>query len=74
MLKFKRNLFIWHFGLRFQDMNEPSSFVNGAVGGCRTQELNFPPYVPRKFDPCCKLCNHLGHSGSYSIFYMLDVA
>ncbi|OPJ76677.1 hypothetical protein AV530_017777 [Patagioenas fasciata monilis] len=28
------------------DMNEPSSFVNGAVGGCRNQELNFPPYVP----------------------------
>ncbi|NWQ86908.1 MGA protein, partial [Burhinus bistriatus] len=29
------------------DMNEPSSFVNGAVGGCRNQELNFPPYVPQ---------------------------
>ncbi|NXX42547.1 MGA protein, partial [Tricholaema leucomelas] len=28
------------------DMNEPSSFVNGAVGGCRNQELNFPPYIP----------------------------
>uniref|UniRef100_A0A8C8BMQ7 alpha-glucosidase n=1 Tax=Otus sunia TaxID=257818 RepID=A0A8C8BMQ7_9STRI len=28
------------------DMNEPSSFVNGAVGGCRDQELNFPPYLP----------------------------
>ncbi|NWR66177.1 MGA protein, partial [Bucorvus abyssinicus] len=27
------------------DMNEPSSFVNGAVGGCRNQELNFPPYL-----------------------------
>ncbi|PKK16894.1 maltase-glucoamylase, intestinal, partial [Columba livia] len=29
------------------DMNEPSSFVNGAVGGCRNQELNFPPYMPQ---------------------------
>ncbi|KFV47227.1 Maltase-glucoamylase, intestinal, partial [Gavia stellata] len=29
------------------DMNEPSSFVNGAVGGCRNQQLNFPPYVPQ---------------------------
>ncbi|XP_051499825.1 maltase-glucoamylase-like isoform X2 [Apus apus] len=29
------------------DMNEPSSFVRGAVGGCRNQELNFPPYMPQ---------------------------
>ncbi|KAM3654006.1 LOW QUALITY PROTEIN: maltase-glucoamylase-like, partial [Ammospiza maritima maritima] len=29
------------------DMNEPSSFVHGAVGGCRDRELNFPPYVPQ---------------------------
>ncbi|XP_075268397.1 maltase-glucoamylase isoform X1 [Opisthocomus hoazin] len=28
------------------DMNEPASFVNGAIGGCRNQELNFPPYLP----------------------------
>ncbi|NXN96345.1 MGA protein, partial [Rhinopomastus cyanomelas] len=29
------------------DMNEPSSFVHGAVGGCRDPELNMPPYMPR---------------------------
>ncbi|XP_054254507.1 maltase-glucoamylase-like isoform X2 [Indicator indicator] len=29
------------------DMNEPSSFINGAVEGCRNQELNFPPYLPQ---------------------------
>ncbi|NXH70670.1 MGA protein, partial [Hydrobates tethys] len=29
------------------DMNEPASFVNGAVGGCRNQQLKFPPYVPQ---------------------------
>ncbi|NXA42051.1 MGA protein, partial [Eudromia elegans] len=29
------------------DMNEPSSFVNGAVYGCRDVQLNFPPYMPR---------------------------
>ncbi|XP_069318720.1 maltase-glucoamylase-like [Eulemur rufifrons] len=29
------------------DMNEPSSFVNGAVPpGCRNATLNFPPYMP----------------------------
>ncbi|NXK54571.1 MGA protein, partial [Chauna torquata] len=28
------------------DMNEPSSFVHGAVGGCRNNELNYPPYMP----------------------------
>lgn len=32
-------------------MNEPSSFVNGAVpAGCRNATLNHPPYMPRK-DP-----------------------
>ncbi|XP_066063920.1 maltase-glucoamylase-like [Chamaea fasciata] len=29
------------------DMNEPSSFVHGTVGGCRDRELNFPPYMPQ---------------------------
>ncbi|XP_071277369.1 maltase-glucoamylase-like [Agelaius tricolor] len=29
------------------DMNEPSSFVHGAVGGCSERGLNFPPYVPQ---------------------------
>ncbi|XP_064256732.1 LOW QUALITY PROTEIN: maltase-glucoamylase-like [Passer domesticus] len=29
------------------DMNEPSSFVHGAVGGCRERGLNFPPYLPQ---------------------------
>ncbi|XP_021239396.1 maltase-glucoamylase, intestinal-like, partial [Numida meleagris] len=29
------------------DMNEPSSFVHGAVWGCRNQELNNPPYMPQ---------------------------
>ncbi|XP_044534936.1 maltase-glucoamylase, intestinal-like [Gracilinanus agilis] len=29
------------------DMNEPSSFVNGAVSpGCRNDTLNHPPYMP----------------------------
>ncbi|KAM6305024.1 sucrase-isomaltase, intestinal [Aegotheles albertisi] len=28
------------------DMNEPSAFVNGAIGGCRNDLLNMPPYIP----------------------------
>ncbi|OXB77046.1 UNVERIFIED_CONTAM: hypothetical protein H355_007693 [Colinus virginianus] len=34
------------------DMNEPSSFVHGAVWGCRDHELNNPPYMPRESDQC----------------------
>uniref|UniRef100_A0A8C0ZWX1 Sucrase-isomaltase, intestinal n=1 Tax=Castor canadensis TaxID=51338 RepID=A0A8C0ZWX1_CASCN len=33
------------------DMNEPSSFVNGAVpAGCRNATLNHPPYMPHVED------------------------
>ncbi|NWY95283.1 MGA protein, partial [Loxia curvirostra] len=32
------------------DMNEPAAFMNGAMGGCRNELLNYPPYMP-----------HLGH-------------
>ncbi|XP_038616574.1 maltase-glucoamylase, intestinal [Tachyglossus aculeatus] len=39
-----------HKSLKFDglwiDMNEPASFVNGAVGGCRNESLNHPPYMP----------------------------
>ncbi|NXN82517.1 MGA protein, partial [Bombycilla garrulus] len=29
------------------DMNEPAAFMNGAMGGCRNQVLNNPPYLPQ---------------------------
>ncbi|KFQ23739.1 Maltase-glucoamylase, intestinal, partial [Mesitornis unicolor] len=28
------------------DMNEPAAFMNGAIGGCRNDLLNQPPYIP----------------------------
>ncbi|NXV04110.1 MGA protein, partial [Cettia cetti] len=28
------------------DMNEPAVFINGAMGGCRNDLLNNPPYMP----------------------------
>ncbi|NXO44120.1 MGA protein, partial [Locustella ochotensis] len=28
------------------DMNEPAAFINGAMGGCRNDLLNNPPYMP----------------------------
>ncbi|KFP72226.1 Maltase-glucoamylase, intestinal, partial [Acanthisitta chloris] len=30
------------------DMNEPAAFMNGAMGGCKNDLLNNPPYMPRK--------------------------
>ncbi|NXP00337.1 MGA protein, partial [Certhia brachydactyla] len=28
------------------DMNEPAAFINGAMGGCKNDLLNNPPYMP----------------------------
>ncbi|NWU39767.1 MGA protein, partial [Hylia prasina] len=39
------------------DMNEPAAFMNGAMGGCRNDLLNNPPYMP-----------HLGHRSTGLIY------
>ena len=31
-----------------QDMNEPSNFVIGKVGGCSKNKWDYPPYKPSK--------------------------
>lgn len=42
------------FRLRFiQDMNEPSSFVQGSEEGCPDSELENPPYTPSKSSLHC---------------------
>lgn len=45
----------------FQDMNEPSSFVNGTViNRCRNDTLNYPPYFPGRiwWLYCFKIWQH----------------
>ncbi len=33
----------------FQDMNEPSNFVDGSVSGCTNSTLDNPPFTPRMY-------------------------
>lgn len=49
LVKFFNNSLCVLFVLQFKDMNEPASFVNGAVTGCRNSELNNPIYMPGNY-------------------------
>lgn len=43
----KLSVDLWFLCYKFQDMNEPVNFVNGATEGCPSQSsIENPPYVP----------------------------
>ena len=35
--------------LLLQDMNEPSSFIQGSLNGCEDNQLNHPTYLPSEY-------------------------
>lgn len=51
-------------------MNEPATFLNGAIGGCRNDLLNMPPYVPRKSDYSLKVSGHYAYYVISDMVYM----